>query len=116
MATGDALVGKKSNLEHMQSLDDRIAAVAAYVDRCVRPGVAVRVEPITDVFGGTDTLDPLDALVVSEETIKGGDIVNKARRENGLNEAKVLVCGLVGGVGPDKLSSSALRAAAASSV
>ena len=56
----------------------------------------------------------IQALVVSEETSKGADAINEARRERGYAPLAVVTVKLVGGEDvASKLSSTALRQAEA---
>jgi phosphopantetheine adenylyltransferase len=59
-------------------------------------------------------IEEIEALVVSEETTKGADAINVARRERGFAPLAVVTVGLVGGQDvASKLSSTALRQAEA---
>ena len=74
--------------------------------------------PITDPCGPSGTDDDLQLLLVSEETIKGGPVVNQTRQQNGLPQLHVMNIDLVGESSTDlseslnaegKVSSSAAR-------
>ncbi len=52
----------------------------------MKPGLTLDVVPIEDVFGPAGTDEDLDALVVSHETARGGEIINTERSK------KVSVC------------------------
>jgi len=59
-------------------------------------------------------IEDMQALVVSEETSKGADAINDARRERGFAPLAVVTVKLVGGQDvASKLSSTALREAEA---
>jgi len=47
--------------------------------RDVKPHLSLEVVPITDVYGPAGTDPQLEALVVSYETAKGGEIINLER-------------------------------------
>lgn len=51
--------------------------------------------PIQDVYGPTATDPTIEALVVSDETVAGGEAINKLRREKELGELEVWVIKLV---------------------
>ncbi len=52
----------------------------------------------------------MEALVVSQETLPGGQAINDGRRSRGFAELALVVVELVGGHGAgEKLSSTALR-------
>lgn len=58
-------------------------------------GIEHKVVPITDPCGPSGTDDDLQLLLVSEETLKGGPIVNNTRSENGLPALDVMKINLV---------------------
>jgi len=78
----------------------------------MRPCVAYQIVPIDDPFGPSITDPDLQCIVVSKETERGGQSVNKRRVEKGLNSIHVDVVDLVGPEDSDessKVSSTALR-------
>ena len=70
-------------------------------------------EPIIDPFGPSTRIPDLEAIIVSRETLKGGDAVNKKRNENGMTQLDVIVVELVEGsdeiLNEIKISSSSKR-------
>jgi len=81
-------------------------------------GIKHKVVSIIDPCGPSGTDDDLQLLLVSEETIRGGPIVNQKRTENGLNTLDIMKINVVGESPTDlsenlnserKLSSSAGR-------
>lgn len=62
----------------IEPVDTRIANVLDFLEH-VDGGLKYDVVPISDMFGPTITDPDLDLLVVSEETVKGGEKVNQAR-------------------------------------
>ncbi|KAH8965251.1 hypothetical protein BDL97_04G107800 [Sphagnum fallax] len=97
-------------LAHLiQPLDVRRAAVEKFI-KSVKPGLQVQTEPITDPFGPAIVDEGLEAIVVSEETLKGAEAVNKKRAEKGLSQLQVEVVNLVLENGcAEKVSSTILR-------
>ena len=80
----------------------------------LRPSVAYQIVPIDDPFGPSITDPDLQCIVVSKETERGGQSVNKRRVEKGLNSIHVDVVDLVGPEDSDaanKVSSTGLRRA-----
>jgi len=72
-----------------------------------------RVVPISDPFGPAIVDADLDCIVVSEETVVGGEAVNERRLASGLSSLQIRIVPLIDGVhcaaDETKLSSSALR-------
>lgn len=70
-------------------------------------------EPIIDPFGPSTRIKDLEAIVVSRETIKGADAVNKKRNEQGMSQLDVIIVELVEGsdeiLKETKISSSSRR-------
>uniref|UniRef100_A0A1I7UJ17 CTP_transf_like domain-containing protein n=1 Tax=Caenorhabditis tropicalis TaxID=1561998 RepID=A0A1I7UJ17_9PELO len=70
-------------------------------------------EPIEDPFGPSTRIQDLEAIVVSRETIKGADAVNKKRSEQGMSQLDVIVVELIEGadeiLNETKISSSSKR-------
>lgn len=110
--TADNLLAKKS---HKQLLHDYEARRAAAVDFMVlvRPGLTVTAGALSDPQEPTQAeLDPtMRALVVSQETLPGGQAINAGRTARGFEQLQLVVVGLVGGGSDSKLSSTALREA-----
>ena len=72
--------------------------------------ITVEIEEINDPFGPTITNQDITALVVSDETAKGGLMVNDRRREKGWKELEVYVVEVVmEGEGEGKMSSTERR-------
>lgn len=104
---------KKSLPELIQSTPVRIDSVVQFIET-VKPQIGHRVVPITDMFGPTITDPDLQCIVVSDETKKGGDIVNQERQKKGYSALDVYVIDLVqdqchGQFEEAKISSSSLR-------
>lgn len=110
--TDHELLKNKKFPEFLQSYEDRVRAVKDFLAR-VKPHLEVDAVPIRDVCGPTGTIADIDALIVSRETIKGAEFINKTRRERGFNELRVHVVNVIGGEEDDgfenKLSSTQLR-------
>ena len=77
----------------------------------IRPlnGVQICIERLLDIYG--PSVDPkygLDAIVASEETVRGAQRVNARRAEKGLPELRLLTVDYVTSHG-ERLSSTMLR-------
>ncbi|EDO33766.1 predicted protein [Nematostella vectensis] len=88
------LLSKKVLKELMQTFDERKKIVEQFIED-ISPDLHHNVVPITDPIGPSGTDPALECLIVSQETIKGGDFVNAARRERDLNDLDVHVLELV---------------------
>lgn len=104
---------KKSLPELIQLTTVRINSVVQFIET-VKPQIGHSVVPITDMFGPTITDPDLQCIVVSDETKKGGEIVNQERQKKGYSELDVYVIDLVkdqchGQFEETKISSSSLR-------
>jgi pantetheine-phosphate adenylyltransferase len=107
----DELLSKKAHREWLQSYDERCGGAVDFM-RCVRPVLDVESGALRDPSAPTQAeLDPgMQALVVSRETLAGGEAINRGRVARGFPQLRLVVVGVVG-ERPDgsKLSSSELR-------
>ncbi|KAI8148273.1 hypothetical protein BJV82DRAFT_642465 [Fennellomyces sp. T-0311] len=76
--TDDSMLKSKKHREYIASTQERIANVIEFLGT-VRRGLVYDVVPISDPFGPTITDPSIQALVVSLETEKGGEAVNRER-------------------------------------
>uniref|UniRef100_A0A7I4BKB2 Cytidyltransferase-like domain-containing protein n=1 Tax=Physcomitrium patens TaxID=3218 RepID=A0A7I4BKB2_PHYPA len=105
ISTGQML-SNKEYAHLIQPLDVRRQAVEVFI----KPELKVQTEPITDPYGPSIVDPELEAIVVSKETIKGGESVNKKRAERGLSQLQVEVVDLLFEDGnTEKISSAILR-------
>ena len=68
----------KKDKECIQPISTRMNSVREYVN-LVRPDIKLIIEEINDPFGPAIVLSHLSAIVVTEETRKGGDRINEIR-------------------------------------
>ncbi|KAI8574996.1 hypothetical protein K450DRAFT_263817 [Umbelopsis ramanniana AG] len=80
--TDDVMLAKKKHKELIASTEDRIKNVKEIL-RIIRKDIELCVVPITDAFGPTVTEEKIEALVVSAETMAGGNAVNTERAKLG---------------------------------
>ncbi|KAI9284333.1 hypothetical protein BC943DRAFT_294039 [Umbelopsis sp. AD052] len=80
--TDDVMLAKKKHKELIASTEDRIQNVKEIL-RIIRKDIELCVVPITDAFGPTITEEKIEALVVSAETMTGGNAVNTERAKLG---------------------------------
>ncbi|XP_022109197.1 bifunctional coenzyme A synthase-like isoform X2 [Acanthaster planci] len=83
--TDRSMLNRKTLPELIQPLDARIASVCDFI-RDVKPHILQpdSVVPISDPYGPSIVDPEMRCIVVSEETKRGGDAVNKNRQEKGL--------------------------------
>lgn len=109
----DELLAKKAHRELLQPYAERAAAALAFM-RAVRPGLDAEAGALRDPAAATaaETDARMQALVVSQETLAGGEAINRGRAGRGFEQLALVVVGVVG-ERPDgsKLSSSELRGA-----
>uniref|UniRef100_A0A8R1EES9 RRM domain-containing protein n=1 Tax=Caenorhabditis japonica TaxID=281687 RepID=A0A8R1EES9_CAEJA len=122
LASEDVVVGvtekdmilKKSLFEMIEPVELRINRVVEFVED-ISGTAKCLAEPIIDPFGPSTRIEDLEAIVVSRETVKGADAVNKKRGEKGMSQLDVIIVELVEGndeiLKETKISSSSRRRA-----
>ena len=78
----DCMLQKKKHKDLIAPTMKRVKVVQEYL-HSVKRGIQYEVVPITDPFGPTVTDPTIDGLVVSKETLKGGELVNNERDMRG---------------------------------
>lgn len=111
LTEGELLVNKKYK-EYLESFNTRLEHVSQFLD-LLKPKVKLEIVPMKDVCGPTGTVPEIQSLIVSRETIKGGEFVNKTREEKGMPKLDILIVNVLGGEEDDgwkeKLSSTDIR-------
>ena len=89
-----SLLQSKSNSQLLQTLDERIRTTKDFL---LRQGTNVELDvvEIHDPFGPTAWDGDIQALVVSKETVSGGEAVNNKRKEKGLGSLDVWVIDVI---------------------
>ncbi|KAF1769579.1 hypothetical protein GCK72_001396 [Caenorhabditis remanei] len=110
--TDKEMILKKSLFEMIEPVEFRIKKVVEFVED-ISDGAKCLAEPITDPFGPSTRIKDLEAIVVSRETIKGADAVNKKRNEQGMTQLDIIIVKLIEGsdeiLNETKISSSSKR-------
>ncbi|XP_029383777.1 bifunctional coenzyme A synthase [Echeneis naucrates] len=108
-----AMLKKKVLKELIEPYSLRVQRLREFLQD-IKPSLQVEIVPLNDPFG-VSVVDPeLQCIVVSEETRKGGEAVNKKRIENGLpvlvlHEIQLLKDAHHTDTEEEKISSSSLR-------
>ena len=119
--TADVLLANKRHRDLIEPYEARASKAASFVAKTRPPTspLAVQCGPLDDGPPLAATVRDMRALVVSRETIAGGEAIQEARRDAGFPPLRITCVGLVKGRagkgrGDDgKVSSTALRADAA---
>lgn len=90
----DSLLSSKNNADLVQPLHQRITIVRAFLLRC-DTSVELDVVEIQDPFGPTAWDPDIQCLVVSRETMSGGEAVNRKRSEKGLGQLDVFAIDVI---------------------
>lgn len=113
--TGSELVQNKQYSDLIQPLSQRIRSVMDFV-AMILPNKMFQIYEINDVYGPTGYISSIDALVVSHESSKGGQYVNKYRIEKGFCRLEIICIEVVGNITASednnwdgKLSSTLIR-------
>ncbi|XP_061399473.1 bifunctional coenzyme A synthase [Musca vetustissima] len=111
--TTSKLTKGKTLHELILPVDQRIEEVQKFLTE-IDPTLSYEVVPIDDPFGPTKSDPNMDMIVVSEETLRGGEKVNELRQQNGLNKLDIFCIDLVestdkSGPKESKVSSSNTR-------
>lgn len=92
--TDTNMIKNKVLWELIAPVEERISKVKDYL-QLIKPSLNYQVVSISDIYGPAVTEEELDCIVVSRETIRGANMVNKARQSKGWNELEVHVVDLV---------------------
>lgn len=84
--------------------------VKAFVNS-IKPDLETIIFELKDGFGVTVEIEEIDAVLVSEETLKGGEQINVVRAEKNMKPLKLVVCPTISPKKDieSKLSSSTIR-------
>ncbi|KAL3885381.1 hypothetical protein ACJMK2_025451 [Sinanodonta woodiana] len=82
--TVQAMNQKKILHELIQSIDDRQKAVEEFLTD-VKSSLTYNIVPIEDIFGPTVKDSKLECIILSEETRKGGELINQEREKRSMS-------------------------------
>lgn len=112
--TDDSMLTNKVLCELIAPVSQRIESLNAYLTD-VDDRIEFDIRPIHDPFGPSIEIPELQCLIVSEETLSGGNAVNKRREQRQMAPLDLFVTKLLSehskqiAVEEDKISSSSLR-------
>eukprot|EP00947_MAST-08B_sp_MAST-8B-sp1_P004487 g4487.t1 len=87
--TSDAMLSKKKGKELIEPIDKRKESVRDFLVT-FKPSLAVNLVTIDDPFGPSIVVPDLEAIVVSTETLRGGQMVNDRRIAAGLKPLAIV--------------------------
>ncbi|KAK6166777.1 hypothetical protein SNE40_023399 [Patella caerulea] len=104
---------KKVLRELIEPIEDRKMAVKHFIND-IRPQIEANVVGISDLYGPTITDQSLQLIVLSEETVKGGTLINEERKKKSFSQLEEVVINLLedpchAASEEAKVSSSSLR-------
>ncbi|KAG7195022.1 uncharacterized protein KQ657_004135 [Scheffersomyces spartinae] len=115
--TGAELLKNKKYSEVLESFEVRMNRVINFIERLKIP-INYQIYEINDICGPTGFVKDINTLIVSGESIKGGDYVNKYREQKGFPQLDVIAIKVIGSENADvsnswqgKLSSTDIRKA-----
>jgi len=106
--SSEPLLEKKRNRFTMQHYPTRFKQLESFLHK-LDPAKELDIFPLYNPYGPTINPEVTCPVIVSEETIKGGDAINKVRTEKGLTPLEVIVVGILGGDIVNRLSSTSIR-------
>ncbi|CAL1705139.1 unnamed protein product [Somion occarium] len=92
--TDDILLQNKANKHVLEPLSVRCERTRNFL-ALFNPSITPDIVPITDVYGPTAWDPNIQALVVSRETLSGGKMIEKLRREKNLPSLKTFVIDVI---------------------
>jgi cytidyltransferase-like protein len=109
--TTDKMLGSKSNRENIKPYVERYKELKMFLkNECDLKRASIF--PIDTIQGGGDTLEELDALIVSDEigVVQNAFDINQLRINNGLRRFHIVIIPMVRSLDGRPLSSSRIRA------
>lgn len=94
--TGPKLLTNKKYSEVLETFEERQYRVVSYLKKVMNFDLRFEIFQINDVCGPTGYVEDINLLVVSDESSKGGEFVNKTRREKGYKELDIIVIKVIG--------------------
>lgn len=109
--TGPELLKNKSYADFMEKFNVRSSNVEEFL-HLVKPDLHLNIQEINDVCGPTAQIEDINGLIVSKESMKGGEFVNNSRIKKHWKPLELVIIDVIGGKDnnfKDKLSSTDYR-------
>lgn len=112
----ETLLKTKKHVDFIETIETRMTSVRSFF-HLINRVLSFSVAPISDIYGAT-IIDPeIDAIVVSQETISGGNMINEERKRKNMKELDIFCINMISDQGivdniesiSMKLSSTAIR-------
>ncbi|CAD1812468.1 Cytidylyltransferase family protein [Candida parapsilosis] len=94
--TGSELLKNKKFSEVLEPFHQRQNSVVQFLDLIMDEIVHYEIYQINDICGPTGYIEAIDGLVISHETLSGGEFVNNYRREHGFKELDLTAIKVIG--------------------
>ena len=113
--TDESMVKNKVLWELIKPVEERINNLRSYLVSLSIPDIVYDIVPISDPFGPSIEDPSIGCIVVSQETIRGGQKINQIRKEKGMEELEIVTIDLIPETmkesdnEDDKISSSSAR-------
>jgi len=83
----DELLLNKKNKELIESYSIRSGYVRDFLQRLHGfDGIELDIFELTDPVGKAGTVEDIDGIILTRETVKGGEMINEQRKDKGLKE------------------------------
>ncbi|KAH6918273.1 hypothetical protein BKA70DRAFT_1246737 [Coprinopsis sp. MPI-PUGE-AT-0042] len=92
--TSDSLLVKKPNAHLIEPIDVRMQHVREFLS-LFKPGIELAITELTDVYGPTGYDPDVQALVVSRETVKGGEMIASHRAAQNLPALETFIIDVI---------------------
>ena len=92
--TAESLLKKKAYADFIEPFETRKKSVEDLLTR-LAPKLKTNIFCLEDACGVGATLPEIEACILTQETKKGGDMINSARQSNGLKPIEHVFCDMV---------------------
>lgn len=93
--TDESMVKNKVLWELIKPVEERINNLRSYLVSLRIPEIVYDILPISDPFGPAIEDPSISCIVVSQETVRGGEKINQIRKEKGMEELRIVTIDLV---------------------